>query len=160
MPYVPEPGEGGYSIFVPALRDFLASDVDLVEMLGGDPADTIIQEGLATDATPKPAILVSSIGDGESAAGEKVKLVRLIMYVIDEGRGYYAIDNILARLRFLLRRENIRAVMNALTFPPDAGFCVLGYKAPGTTATATHPELRCEAKGLYTFLTLMELEVA
>lgn len=148
--YIPREGEEGLSILVPAVRDFLAQDAKLLALLGGGPDESIVGEGLFTEETPTPAILISTIAEGETYAGESTQLIRLIIYAINRNRGYYAIEKILARLKRLLKSDDL---WDFLEFPQSANFAVLGVNAPGTTASTTLPRYSAEGRGVYVFVT-------
>lgn len=146
--YQPQPGDEGMALFLAAFRDFLAADPDLMELLPNG-ADSIIPEGFLTEDTPTPVVMPAMIGDGESAWGIDVQLVRLVVYVIDRQRGYYTIERVLQRLR---RRVNdTPAMLEFFTFPPDEPLQVLSISASGTTASATFHAWKAEGRGLYVF---------
>jgi hypothetical protein len=153
--YIPDEGEAGLSVLLPAMRDYLASDAQLMAMLPGAPEDVIIGEGHLDENAPDTVIMLVTIGDGLTESGEGTSLIRLIAYVISKGRGYYKIENIIPRLKTLFESE---ALWEALTFPPEAGFAVLGVRAPGTTASTTLPRYSSEMRGVYTFLTTVSAE--
>lgn len=153
--YNPLPNEYGLAVLYPAVRDYLAQDPLLVGMLGGSPADCIIQEGLYTEETPTPCILLSTIAEGDTASGYGTNLIRIIAYAIDEGRGYYAIENMLPRIKRLFESDKM---FSFLTFPPRVGFAILGIEAPGTTTSATLPTYRSEARGVYVFATTVDID--
>lgn len=149
--YEPQPGDTGAQLIQVALRDYLATDAALLGLLG-EGIESILPEGFLTLETPTPAIMFTVIGDGQSDFGIGDQLLRLIVYVVDRGRGYLRVEQILERMRALI--NNSPQAMEFLTFPPGFTPLVLHIEATGTTASTTLPRFQCEARGLYVFLHL------
>lgn len=148
--YIPQPGDTGTQLIQAALRDFLAQDATLQQLLP-EGSDSILPEGFLRLDTVTPALMFTVIGDGNTGAGIDDHLLRLLLYVVDRGRGYYLIERILERMRTLL---NSPEAMEFLTFPPETNPKVIHLRATGTTASTTLPRFDCEARGLYVFIHL------
>lgn len=158
--YQPQPDDEGLQLLSVAIRDYIASDTapkGVVELLP-DGAEGIIPEGFMTAESATPVVLMARLGFGESAAGTEIRLVRYIVYVLDRGRGYYAIEKVLHRLMKLFN-DTPRA-LEYLTFPPEEPLKVLSIKAPGGTATASFPQWQCEGEGAYLFVEVRGLPTA
>ena len=147
MPYTPQSGDEGMQLFLVGLRDYIATNDDIVSLLG-DGVDSIIPEGLFTPETPTPVILIANNGDGEADVGRDVQVVRLILYVMDRGRGFYNIEILLHRLRKHLNNYDVMA--DYLTFPADE-IVVFTLAVKGSTNSGTYPQWQCEGRGLYLF---------
>ena len=158
--YQPQDGDEGLQLLSVALRDYIASDTavgGVVELLPGG-AEGVIPEGFMTSETDTPIVLIAKLGFGESASGTEIRLVRYIIYVLDRGRGYYAIEKVLHRLTKLFN-DTPRA-LEYLTFPQEEPLKVLSIKAPGGTATASFPQWQCEGEGAYLFVEVRGLPTA
>lgn len=155
--YTPQPGDEGIQLLLAAIRDYIAEETPVIELLP-EGAAGVLPEGFLTDQTSTPIILVANLGDGKTASGAGVQLVRLIVYVMDRGRGYYNIEKVLHRLRGLFN-DTPRA-MEFLSFPPSEPLRVLSFNASGTTASATFPQWKCEGRGLYLFIEVSGLPTA
>lgn len=151
--YTPAENEEGLTIIVSALKEYLSKDTKLMSMLGGAAEDCIISEGMLTDSMPFPALMFTTIAEGDTESGEGTQLTRLIVYAIDRGRGYLKIEGILSRLRRLLRSDEC---FRYCTFPPNVDFAVGLIRAPGATASVTVPRFKCEMRGLYVFITTID----
>jgi hypothetical protein len=158
--YLPQPDDEGLQLLSVAIRDYIASDTapkGVVELLPGE-AQGIIPEGFMTGEIETPVVLLAKLGFGEAAAGGDVRLVRFIVYVLDRGRGYFAIEKVLHRVLKLFN-DTPRA-LEYLTFPAEEPLKVLSIKAPGGTATASFPQWQCEGEGLYLFVEVRGLPTA
>ena len=155
--YTPQPNDEGIQLLLAAIRDYIASDASSIELLP-EGAAGVLPEGFLTDTTPTPTILIANLGDGKTEAGAGIQLVRLIVYVMDRGRGYYNIEKVLHRLRGLFN-DTPRA-LEYLTFPASEPLRVLSFNASGTTASATFPQWKCEGRGLYLFVEVSGLPTA
>lgn len=155
--YIPKAGDEGIQLLLAAIRDYIASEPAVIELLP-EGADGVLPEGFLTDTTPTPTILIANLGDGATEAGAGVQLVRLIVYVMDRGRGYYYIEKVLQRLRALL--NDTRRAADYLSFPASEPLRVLTFNASGTTASATFPQWTCEGRGLYLFIEVGGLPTA
>lgn len=155
--YQPQPGDEGLALFLAAFRDYLAADPKVIELLPQG-ADSIIPEGFLTEDTPTPVVMPTMVGDGESSYGNDVQLVRLLVYVLDRGRGYYDIERILHRLRS--RLNDTPAVLEFFTFPPDEPLRVWSINASGSSASASFPAWKAEGRGLYVFVQVGGLPAA
>lgn len=151
--YIPAENEEGLTVLVSALKEYLARDTKLMGMLGGAAEDSIISEGMLSSKTPFPAIMFVTIAEGDTECGWGTQLTRLIVYVVDKGRGYLNIERILARLRRLFRAHEC---FEFCTFPSTVDFGVVGIRAPGSTASVTVPAFGCEMRGLYLFITTVD----
>jgi hypothetical protein len=85
--YMPQPNDEGMQLHLAAIRDYIASDAPSIELLP-DGAQGVLPDGCLTDTTLTPAILIANFGEGKTEAGAGIQLVRLIVYVMDRGRGY------------------------------------------------------------------------
>lgn len=146
--YTPQVGDEGLQLFLAAVRDYIASETDVTSLLPSG-ATGVLPEGFLTTETPTPAVLIAMIGDGQSAAGRGVQLVRLIVYVMDRGRGYYFIEKVLHRLRALF--NDSPGVAEYFTFPSEEPLKVWSINASGTTTSASFPQWKCEGRGIYLF---------
>lgn len=158
--YQPQDGDEGLQLLSVAIRDYIASDAGpsgVVALLPGGAAG-VLPEGFLSSETATPIVLIAKLGYGESAAGGDVRLVRYIIYAMDRGRGYYAIEKVLHRLGKLFN-DTPRA-LEFLTFPAQEPLKVLTLKAPGGTATASFPQWQCEGEGLYLFVEVRGLPTA
>lgn len=149
MPYQPLAGDEGMVLVLAALRDYLAADPTIVALLP-EGADSIIPEGFFTNETQTPVIMPTVIGDGESAWGNDVQLIRLIVTVLDRGRGYAQIERVLHRMR--RRLNDTEAVEVFFTFPPTELTKIWHVGAKGSTASTSFPNWRAEGRGLYVFI--------
>ena len=147
MPYTPQAGDEGMQLFFVGLRDYIATNTGITDLLPNGAA-SIIPEGTLTPETELPVILIANNGDGEADVGRGVQIVRLILYVMDRGRGYYNIEIILHRLRNHL--NNYDSMADYLTFPADE-IVVYTLAAKGTTNSGTYPQWQCEGRGVYLF---------
>lgn len=147
--YTPQPGDEGLALLLASIRDYLAEDPAILELLPQG-ADSIVPEGFLTENTPTPVIMPTMIGDGESAYGNDVQLVRLLIYVLDRGRGYYDIERLMYRMR--KRLNDTPAVLEFFTFPPDEPLRVWNINASGSSASTSFPAWKAEGRGLYVFV--------
>lgn len=146
--YIPQPEDEGLALYLVALRDYLAADPAVIELLPSGAAG-IIPEGDFREDTPTPVIMPAMGGDGGGGYGRDVQLVRLILYVLDRGRGNYAIERILSRIR--RRINDTEAALAFFTFPPGERLQVWSIEAKGGTASTSFPNWRAEGRGLYVF---------
>lgn len=153
--YTPTQGDEGYALLKAALRDYLAADTTITSELPSKAAG-IIDEGFLTETTPTPCIMFATVGDGQSAGVREQALVRLIVYVVDRGRGLLKIERILNRVRRRLNRTD--AALSFLTFPVGTGLVVEHIEASGSSSSASLPAWKAEARGVYVFLTVRGLE--
>jgi hypothetical protein len=123
-------------------------------MVAGAPS--IIPEGFLKVDTPKPAIIIAKLPDGNTGKGVDDHLLRLLLYVIDSGRGYSYIERIAWRLRELI---NSPETMRFLTFPPGVFPMVSNIRLTGSTDSITLPQFKAEAAGLYVFLNLVGVPI-
>lgn len=145
--YTPQPGDEGMALLLAAFRDYIAADPAITELLPQG-VNSIIPEGFLTENTPTPVIMPTIVGDGES--GNDVQFVRLLVYVIDRGRGYYTIERILHRLR--TRLNDSPTALEFFTFPPNEPLRILNINASGTSTSASFPAWKAEGRGLYVFI--------
>jgi hypothetical protein len=157
MPYTPDSDDEGIQLMLAALRDYIKSDSGITGLLG-DGADSVLPEGFLTTATPMPVIEIATIGDGKSQVGSGVQLLRIMLWVMDRDRGYFAIEKIINRLRNLL--NNGPQTQAYFTFPDTEPIHVLSVNASGTTASASFPRWKSEGRGLYVFIELFGLPVS
>lgn len=174
MPYTVQSGDEGIALFLAALRDFITTETALTAYTAaGDypavplseqvlpllpnGAASVLPEGFLTDTTPTPAVLLSVIGDGNSAYGRDVQLVRLLVYVLDRGRGYYEIERILQRLR---KRLNTSSRWQQFFTFSAGDLQLLHLEATGSTASASYPNWRAEGRALYVFALVRGLTTA
>lgn len=156
--YTPQAGDEGMGLFMVALRDYLVADATILELLPNGAA-SILPEGFFTNDTPTPAVVISMIGDGESAWGVDAQLVRLMVNVLDRGRGYHTIERVLRRIR--RRINDTQTAMEYLTYTPGTSdHSVLHIEAPGSSTSATYPNWNAEGRALYVFAHLAELPTA
>lgn len=155
--YTPQPDDEGTQLLLAAIRDYIASDVPITSLLA-ESVESVLPEGFLTSETLTPVIQIAMIGDGSSASGTGIQLVRLILYVLDRGRGFYKIEKVLHRLRALF--NDSPRTLDYLTFPADEPLRVLSVNASGTTASATFPQWKCEGRGLYLFIEVSGLPTA
>lgn len=155
--YIPLPGDEGYGALKAALRDYLIADTTITSELPSGAAG-VIDEGFLTETTPTPCIMFATVGDGQSAAVREQSLVRLIVYVVDRGRGLLKVERILNRVR--RRLNNTEAALQFLTFPVETGLVVEHIEASGSSSSASLPAWKAEARGVYVFLTVRGLEAA
>jgi hypothetical protein len=165
--YYPQAGEEGFGLLKAALRDYLRDNTlvnpktgallpNVVELLPGGQAAGFIDEGFLKEDTKTPVVMFSTVGDGQSERVREDTLVRLILYVIDRGRGLYSIERILHRMR---RRLNAtEATLQYLTFPKSTGLVVTHIEASGSTSSVSLPAWKAEARAVYVFLTVKGLE--
>jgi hypothetical protein len=157
MPYTPETGDEGIQLVLAALRDFIQEQTDITDLLGAG-ADSVLPEGFLTTSIAMPIIEIAIIGDGKSQVGSGVQLLRLMLWVMDRDRGYYAIERIINRLRNALNQGQV--TREYFTFPPEEPVRVLSTNATGTTASASFPRWKSEGRGLYVFMELFGLPVS
>lgn len=158
MAYTPQAGDEGLGLFLAALRDYLVADTDITELLPSGTAG-VMPEGFFTHDTPTPAVLLMIIGDGESSWGKDAQLVRLLVTVLDRGRGYWMIERLIHRIR--KRINDTQSALSFLTYEPGtADHTVLHIEASGTTTSASYPAWKAEGRGLYVFAHLAELPMA
>jgi hypothetical protein len=146
--YTPQPGDEGLGLLLVALRDYLAADEAILELLPAREKG-IVAEGFLTNDTPTPFIMPTVIGDGESAWGVDAQLVRLLIYAGDRGRGYSRIERLLNRIR--RRINNSPAAQVFFTFPSTEPMHLLSIEVSGSSASATLPAWRAELRGLFVF---------
>ncbi len=140
-----------------ALRDYIKDQDDVIELLG-DGANSVLPEGFLTTSTPMPVIEIATIGDGKSQVGSGVQLLRVMLWVMDRDRGYYAIEKIINRLRNALNKGQV--TREYFTFPAEEPVRVLSTNASGTTASASFPRWKSEGRGIYVFIELFGLPVS
>lgn len=155
--YTPQPDDEGTQLLLAAIRDYIASEAPVTSLLA-EGVESVLPEGFLTSETLTPVIQIAMIGDGSSASGAGIQLVRLIVYVMDRGRGFYKIEKVLSRLRALF--NDSPRTLDYLTFPADEPLRVLSVNASGTTASATFPQWKCEGRGLYLFIEVSGLPTA
>src|SRR5262245_15955416 len=103
------PEDEGFGMLKAALRDYIAADLSanglpsVIELLPGG-ANGIIDEGNLTPETATPIVMFTTVGDGQTADVGDNALVRLIVYVLDRGRGLSVIERILHRMRRRLNK--------------------------------------------------------
>lgn len=154
--YTPTPGDEGFALLKAALRDYLVGDTTITSELASGQYG-IIDEGFFTETTPTPCIMFATVGDGQTAAVADAALVRLIVYVLDRGRGLLKIERILHRVR--RRLNDTDAALSFLTFP--AGTLVVEHiEASGSSSSASLPAWKAEARGVYVFLNVRGLEAS
>jgi hypothetical protein len=155
--YVPQANDEGLALFLAAFRDYLAADAAITSLLPAG-ASSIIPEGFFTADTSTPTLLVTTIGDGESVEGIDVQLVRLLVWVMHRGRGYYEIERLLHRAR--VRINDTPSAVSFFTFPETEPLRLWHIKAAGTTASASFPHWQAEGRGLYVFANIGGLSSA
>src|SRR5215217_1330077 len=128
--YTPQIGDEGFGLLKAALRDYLAGDTTITSELPTG-RNGIIDEGFLTEETPTPCIMFATVGDGQSAAVRDQTLARLIVYVVDRGRGLLKIERILNRVRRRLNQTD--AALSFLTFPAETGLVVEHIEASGSS---------------------------
>jgi len=152
--YTPTVGDEGFGLLKAALRDYLINDTTITSELPSGQYG-VIDEGFLTETTLTPCIMFATVGDGQSAAVRDASLVRLIVYVVDRGRGLLKIERILNRVR--RRLNSTEAALSFLTFP--AGTLVVEHiEASGSSSSASLPAWKAEARGVYVFMTVRGLE--
>lgn len=174
MAYTVQSGDEGTALFLAALRDYIVTETaqaaytpdgdypavpvaDQILPLLPNGTASVIPEGFLTDTTPTPVVLLSMIGDGNTAYGRDVQLVRLLVYVLDRGRGYYDIDRVLQRLR---TRFNTSSRWQQFFTFSTGNLQLLHLEATGSTASASYPNWRAEGRALYVFAHLRGLTTA
>lgn len=159
--YDPRPEEEGYALLKNAVRDYLLADLSeyglpsVTALLNGG-VSGIIDEGSFTETTPTPVIIFSTLGDGGVKSGG-YSIARLILYVVDRGRGLLEVERIVDRIRRRLnaKDDGKRLALSWLTFTPGSTpLRVEDIEASGSSATMTLPAWRAEGHGLYVFLTV------
>lgn len=159
--YTPQPDEEGLGLIKAALRDYIAADLSAyglpsVTALLPNGAASILDEGFLTAETAGPAVVFTTIGDGQSAQCRANSLVRLIVYAIDTGRGLSKIERVVHRLRKRLNSTTL--ALDFLTFPPEVELRVENIEASASTASASLPAWKAEARGVYVFLTIRGMQ--
>lgn len=161
--YVPDPEVEGIQLIKLAIRAFLTLDLTayghkpIVPLLPAG-VNGILDEGLVNANTQFPVIMFSTLGDGQSELIGANSILRLIIYVIDQGRGQAVIEKILSRVR--TRLNDTQLTRQFFAFPPTAGLRVEHIEAKGSTASASSPAWKAESRGIFTFLTVYGLEAA
>lgn len=155
MPYYTPP-EGadnseGLGLLKVAIRDFLLSDPTIVETLHNDPDwPKAIEEGLLDENMPTPVLMFGTVGDGDTDTVGAHTLVRLIVYVVDRGRGLSRIEKALHRVR--RRINDTEAALEFLQFDKEqTGMSLIHIAAKGSTASVSLPAWKAEARGAYVF---------
>lgn len=162
MTYTPQPDEEGYGLIKAALRAYLAEDLSAeglpsVTALLPSGAAGIIDEGFLTEQTPTPVVMFATVGDGQTAEVRSNSLVRIILYVIDRGRGLYQIERVLHRIRKRLNRTDV--ALNYFAFPVGStDLRIEDIQVSGSTSSASLPAWRAETRGVYVSLTVKGLQ--
>lgn len=101
-----------------------------------------VEEGRLSEATPTPAAYLAFAGDGEIQPG--VYALRFILYVVEKGRGYAAIDAALDAARLRLAREDLLFDFFSLPSSPR----VLGVRVSGALSSSAISSWKAEGKGI------------
>jgi len=155
--YYPQPGQEGLGLIKAALRSYITADLSahglpsVTELLPSG-ANGVIDEGDLTEDTPTPLVMFATVGDGQDRGG----LVRLLLYVLDRGRGLLLIERVLHRLRKRLNTTEV--ALDYLTFPPGTDLVIQHIEASGSSSSLTLPAWRAEGRALYVFLTVRGFE--
>lgn len=153
--YTPQAGDEGFGLIKAALRDYLAADTTITSELPQG-SSSFIDEGFLAETTATPVVMFATVGDGQSAAVREQSLVRLIVYVVDRGRGLLKVERILHRVR--RRINDTDAALEFFTFPAATGLVVEHIEASGSSSSASLPAWKAEARGVYVFLTVRGFE--
>lgn len=162
MAYTPQPDDEGFVLLKSALRAYLAADLSAeglpsVTALLPSGAGGIIDEGFFTEDTPTPVIMFTTVGDGQNADVQSNSLVRLIVYVIDRGRGQYLIERVLHRIRKRINRAEV--ALNYFVFPVGSTDLRIEHiQVSGSSSSVSLPAWRAEARGVYVSLTVKGLQ--
>ena len=149
--YTPHPEDAGDQLLLVTLRDYLATNPDVLALLAEGSA-SIVAEGHMTVDTPTPLIMPTILGDGDTAESADRSIIRCILWVMDSGRGYARIAQVIAAIRTHLR--DAVAAMTYFTYPAGQGFPVVyNIELSGSTASTSFPLWQNEARGVYLQIT-------
>lgn len=142
--FVPEPSDAGFSLLKAAIADYLVADLPDAPSI----TQPIIDEGMLTEETPTPTIVLSQVGDGSTRAGRT--LSRMLIYVTHRGDVYTA--SILAHeIRKKINKTSL--IREYITLDPSQGYPIVEHVgASGLGASVSLPTWKCNAIPLYVFI--------
>lgn len=150
MTYSAPNGEKGTQLLKACLFDYFRTDATLLSYLGSG-TNGFYDEGEFEAESPTPAVVNVTFGDGEATDHT---LLRIVLWVVDRGRGFFEIERIIERIQYLFGATDPavgQAALNYFTFLPADHKAILSIRTNATTASASFPSWQTEGRAVYFF---------